>query len=276
MTLDDAKVAYNSFKQQDPYPKVAPALLNKWDVRNYIDKVGMIYPFYENDLNGITYDVRLKGTCLFWKDDDGKQIEHSIIVDARSGERKIILEPNSIIFVTLEPYFQIPEYIALRYNFKIKQVYKGLLLGTGPIIDPGFHGYLSIPLHNLTKNRYTIKANEPLISIEFTKINPYKAETYPSKIPADFERTKDFSAPERTVKDYVIDALKLVPDEIMPEIENLNTGICNSVPSLELAVVKAKKESIDAVDAQTKTTTEKLAKVEKMNREIFGQALLQL
>ncbi len=28
-------------------------------------------------------------------------------------------------------------------------VYKGLLLGTGPIVDPGFVGKLYIPLHKL-------------------------------------------------------------------------------------------------------------------------------
>jgi prefoldin subunit 5 len=46
-----------------------------------------------------------------------------------------------------------------------------LLLGTGPIVDPGFNGKLFIPLHNLTSNRYVIKKNAQLISVEFTKLS---------------------------------------------------------------------------------------------------------
>ena len=57
------------------------------------------------------------------------------------------LAPNSIAFVALEPCFRIPEYMALRFNLKIKHIYKGLLLGTGPLVDPGFSGKLFIPLH---------------------------------------------------------------------------------------------------------------------------------
>ncbi len=44
-----------------------------------------------------------------------------------------------------------------------------LLLGTGPLVDPGFHGNLLIPLHNLTSDEYVIRGDEGLIWIEFTK-----------------------------------------------------------------------------------------------------------
>jgi hypothetical protein len=43
------------------------------------------------------------------------------------------------------------------------------LLGTGPLVDPGFHGKLLVPLHNLTSDEYTIRGDEGLIWMEFTK-----------------------------------------------------------------------------------------------------------
>lgn len=46
-------------------------------------------------------------------------------------------------------------------------------MGTGPIIDPGFQGRLSIPLHNLTSNRYIFSENDEIISLEITKMSPY-------------------------------------------------------------------------------------------------------
>ena len=71
----------------------------------------------------------------------------------------------------VEPTFRLPDYIALRFNLKITHVYRGLLLGTGPLIDPGYVGKIYIPLHNLTSNSYTFKYGEGLIWIEFTKIS---------------------------------------------------------------------------------------------------------
>ena len=54
---------------------------------------------------------------------------------------------------------------------KISHIYKGLLLGTGPLVDPGFVGRLSIPLHNLTANNYKFKFGQGMIQLEFTKLS---------------------------------------------------------------------------------------------------------
>ncbi len=59
----------------------------------------------------------------------------------------------------------------MRFNLQIEHVHKGILLGTGPLINPGFTGKLMIPLHNLTNNDYYIKCGEPLIGVEFTKLS---------------------------------------------------------------------------------------------------------
>jgi hypothetical protein len=82
-----------------------------------------------------------------------------------------LLKKNSIAFVELEPHFRLPEYIACSFNLKVKTVYKGLLLGTGPIVDPGYTGKLFFPLHNLTNNDYQIDLKKSIISMEFTKIS---------------------------------------------------------------------------------------------------------
>ena len=48
-------------------------------------------------------------------------------------------------------------------------MHRGLLVGTGPLVDPGFRGKLLIPLHNLTLDAYEIRGDEGLIWVEFTK-----------------------------------------------------------------------------------------------------------
>jgi deoxycytidine triphosphate deaminase len=88
---------------------------------------------------------------------------------ANVGESGIVLEANSITFVETDVEFRLPQYIAMRFNLHIKLVHRGLLLCTGPIVDPGFRGRLLIPLHNLTSQPLTIKQGEKIVWIEFTK-----------------------------------------------------------------------------------------------------------
>ena len=45
------------------------------------------------------------------------------------------------------------------------------MLGTGPLIDPGFGGQILIPLHNLTDNDYELCGGDGIIWVEFTKVS---------------------------------------------------------------------------------------------------------
>jgi deoxycytidine triphosphate deaminase len=245
MDLEEAKKLYQKTKSNDPFAWIPPALLNKQNIIHYIKSTGMIFPFIEEDLKGITYDARLMGECIYWEYDKKGKGRQKKRVDLQKEGDKIILEPNSIFFLSLQPYFQIPEYIALRYNFKIHHIYKGLLLGTGPIVDPGFTGYLSIPVHNLTDNTYELSYNETMISIEFTKINPYSSiENY--SLSTKFQKMKIFSEKpaERKVEYYVNDAITY-----SKESTSKNFGVINSIPAIE--------EAIHDIEKFQKRTTKK-------------------
>ena len=43
------------------------------------------------------------------------------------------------------------------------------------MVDPGFHGRLSLPLHNLTSNSYRLVGGEGFIWVEATKTKPVNA-----------------------------------------------------------------------------------------------------
>jgi len=167
-TKQEAEHRFGQYKSQDPFPNIDPALLNSADIYDYVAATGMIYPFKPGQLKSASYEVNLLGKCVYCDEEGKKQVE-----DIQKG-KEFILKPNSIAFVTVEPMFHLPDYIALRFNLKITHVYRGLLLGTGPLVDPGFEGMLSIPLHNLTTNDYKFIGGEPLIWIEFTKLSTNK------------------------------------------------------------------------------------------------------
>lgn len=174
--LESIKERYKKFGKLDPYPEIAPSLLNSADIIDYVEKIGMIYPFYRDNLKPASYGVRLKGEYIYWLNKEEKvcgYLENITEIDD-DGDKVFILKKNSIAYVQLEPVFRFPSYIAARFNLKIKHIYQGLLLGTGPLVDPGYEGNIYVPLHNLTNNDYKIKINIPFIWMEFTKLSSYQ------------------------------------------------------------------------------------------------------
>lgn len=167
-TDEEALERFNKYKSKDPFLEIAPALLNSADIYDYVAVTGMIYPFNAQDLKSASYAVPILGKVVYWDEHDHKKVE--LIEEGQ----EFVLRKNSIAFVTVEPMLRIPDYIAFRFNLKITNVYRGILLGTGPLVDPGFIGKLSIPLHNLTTNDYTFTGGDTLIWIEFTKLSPNK------------------------------------------------------------------------------------------------------
>lgn len=154
----------------DPFlEEIAPSLLTADDIKKYVMATGLIAPFYEGGggksrMKDASYEGRIGEKAYEFKPEETEatQIFHP-------GDRVLTVPANSIIFVECDLYFRIPDFIALRFNLQIKHVHRGLLLGTGPLIDPGYWGRLCIPLHNLTDEDYDIPADEGLIWIEFTK-----------------------------------------------------------------------------------------------------------
>jgi deoxycytidine triphosphate deaminase len=182
-TFLEAQARYRRWQRIDPFPEIEPALLNSADFCNYITTTGMLHPFTPDikQIKLAAIELRVRGPIVYW-DEHGKRAETNL----QPGKEPFVLCANSIAFVTIEPYLQIPEYIALRFNLRVSHVYRGLLLGTGPLIDPGYQGWLSVPLHNLTTNDYLLYGGEPLIAVEFTKVSPmahWKGGSLATKVP---------------------------------------------------------------------------------------------
>lgn len=162
----EATEKYAEYKSKDPFPEVGEALLNSVDLLMYLLKVGIVEPFDINKLKGVTYQCTFSGEAHLFNQDSGCMEEVNL-----DDSGKLIVAKNSITYLKIQEKFHVPEYMVLRFNLSVSNAYKGLLLGTGPIVDPGFEGNLFIPLHNLTGNEYVIKKGAPLIRVEFTKLS---------------------------------------------------------------------------------------------------------
>ncbi len=160
---DDVKERALKFKEHDPFPKIPTALLSSAEIESYARVTGMLDPFHPESLKSASYEAHIGGRFILW-DENGKKIDKLV-----GRNEKITLPANSISFIEVEPDFRLPDYMAIRFNLRITHVHRGILLGTGPLVDPGFEGKLLIPLHNLTAFDYQINTKDALIWIEFTK-----------------------------------------------------------------------------------------------------------
>ncbi len=167
----------------------------------------------------------------------------------------LTLERNSIVYLTLAPEFRLPDYIAARFNLKIRDIYRGLLVGTGPLVDPGFTGRLSIPIHNLTSNRYQIVGGEPLVWMEFTKLSRNGRW--------DRRYTRPAGAP---ATEYVpFPAEKLGRRDIHDYVRHANSGhpIRSSIPDL---VGRAQQSALHA-ETDAKASADAAAAVERQSAD---------
>ena len=150
----------------DPFGGIPCALLSSDHIIKYANKTGMIAPFFPGEdwtrMKKASYEGKIGGECAYKYDDNDN------LVNIPVGDC-LVVGANSIVFVECDIDFNLPNFIAMRFNLHIRHVHRGLLLGTGPLVDPGYRGRLCIPLHNLTDKDYPIPADEGLIWMEFTK-----------------------------------------------------------------------------------------------------------
>ncbi len=220
---EEAAERFAAARGTDPFPDIAPALLNTADLVDYVAAIGMLHPFNVDPANpSVTLKpascgIPLVGTVLWWETKGGStQLkEHEL----KHGD-KLALKRNSIVYVTLEPMLRMPDYIAARFNLTIRDIYRGILVGTGPLVDPGFTGRLSLPLHNLTFNDYELTGGEPIVWMEFTKLseNGRWAGGTPQVRKGEYVPFPDRKRGRRTVHDYVKYAS---PDPITSSIPRL-------------------------------------------------------
>ena len=191
-----------TFKRFDPFPEILPALLSSAEIEDYARVTAMLFPFlpHAEALKPASYEVQPGRKFVWWRD-SGEMIEEDIRKDGTYE-----LPPNSIRYMQIEPTIRLPDYIAIRFNLRIKHVHRGLLLGTGPLVDPGFQGDILIPLHNLTSESYRIRGNEGLIWVEFTKTAARVKPAKPSYVRRGELRPMEGRKAEVSISSYFLES----------------------------------------------------------------------
>jgi deoxycytidine triphosphate deaminase len=239
---------YVANKSRDPFPEIPPALLNSADIEDYAREAILLEPFSASKLKSASYEVPVSGTIYLWDPQTKKRGSYDL---NKSGDW-FDIRPNSIAYIHLGTTFYLPDYIAIRFNLKITHVHQGLLLGTGPLVDPGFCGKLLIPLHNLTSNSYRLEYDKGLIWVEFTKLSPEST----------WAEVKDKNKNRiGTYRAFPIDKTFLTPEQYF-EKANHSNPIISSIPD---ATAKAEAAAADAA----RSAAEAEGRVKSLQRRIY-------
>jgi len=142
---------------KDPHPPSRAGLLAAQMIRTYALELGMIEPFCEGNLKPASYAMTLGPICQVEGEDR--------ILSTR--DRTLTIPPNAMAFVSMREALRLPHYVAARFNLAINYIYRGLLLGTGPQVDPGFQGVLSCPLYNLSNAPIKLSLGDHIATIDF-------------------------------------------------------------------------------------------------------------
>ena len=156
------------------------AVLLAEDITHFVQKYNILIDRKDFD-EGRQFGAKLKGASYTmspdpndaWMIDENERLIKLDIKPDPSGPY-FVVPKNSLVFIKLKQKLRVPFYIIGRHNLKITYVYQGLLLGTGPQVDPGFVGYLHIPLHNFTTKDVNVYLNDSFVSIDFVKTTPLR------------------------------------------------------------------------------------------------------
>ena len=195
----------------DPLQDIQPALLNSYDIKRYVDEGCLLEKsdFDGRHLKPASYELRFLGELHLWESENDGRLKRKI--RSVSENEEVEIPKNSITYLWIKEKLLLPEYIAARFNLHIRHVHKGILLGTGPLVDPGFFGRILSPLHNLTDNDYRLKGGEGIIWVEFTKLNIdefWLTEDYETKqrhpFLKEFPKSKDIHDPDEYFKKSIL------------------------------------------------------------------------
>ncbi|MHC1610637.1 MAG: dCTP deaminase [Candidatus Methanospirareceae archaeon] len=150
------------------------ALLTDGEIKKKISEgVLKIENFSEDCLEPASYDMRL-GEQAF-----KSRHERGLINIKDSG--MITIEPGEFTILTTHERIELPKNIAGHIGLRSHYARKGVILLSGPQIDPGFKGLLTVAVYNVGPRDVVIPFLEKFCTTEYYALNidalkPYKGE----------------------------------------------------------------------------------------------------
>lgn len=211
------------------------SLMSDEQIKEALDKKELVIKnFDEVQLNPASYDARL-GEQVFKTRPD-----RSIVKSSEKGV--IIIEVGEFAILTTHEHFEMPNNIVGQIGLRSHYTRKGLIGLSGPQIDPGFRGMLTIGVYNVGPKDIAVPYLEPFCTLQFHRLNLPATKGYSG------EYQNQIAIPSKDIE-FFIEAKGATLAEVIQSVGTLSS----SVKSLE-TTVGALKTSLWAIPIVTTIT----------------------
>jgi deoxycytidine triphosphate deaminase len=138
------------------------------EIQRYATDYRLISPFNPDKLKPAAYELSVGSLYSI----AGKTRE---LTD--SGSHEIVIPPFEVVIIQTLERLNLPRFLIARWNVRVRWAYKGLLWVGAAQVDPGFRGYLSCPLYNLSDKPVRLHYGEEIAVIDFVTTTPPKEKS---------------------------------------------------------------------------------------------------
>jgi dCTP deaminase len=162
------------------------------------DEHGLVWPLDSNNIRSASYDLRLGPefyrASSFSRKGLSKTPRIDRLVDA-DDKRILVLYPNDIVLVRTQEDVHMPKWLVGHLTLKLDLLLNGIVIAPQSQIDAGYNGPLFVLLHNLSARDTPIQLGDPILRLEFEKLDYPTDQPYKGKIKPDFTLAKVINQP---------------------------------------------------------------------------------
>lgn len=230
--------------QSDPRPT---GMLIKADIQ----RLDLIQLPAEEDAENIrcfkpaSYDLRLGHEYIVpGMYEEG--LQEAKILDCRQTNQRVLIEPFSSVVVSTYEIVKLPPNVAGKFNLRIKQAFRGLIVQMGTQVEPRYHGRLFALLQNITDRPVAILYKD--------------YQTRPFTIEFQYTSAEVILGPDRkeilTLKEFVSDVR--VSNTLSSMLDAAHKAEAENLKKLSDRIEKAEKDQL-ALDGRVDSELTKAA-----------------
>jgi len=174
--------------------------------------------------------------------------ENKVVVLTESEGGFLVIEPSEFVAVQTLEQIQLSKGICGRMGLRCKFTRRGLLMFSGPQIDPGFHGILTLSLFNATNRAVSMRYGELFCTVEFSRTDTEASQGYAGRYQGALDfRSEDIS--------YLMEVKGMSFAQVVSAVQSLQ----ESVKGLD-ATVEELRDTFQNVQQSFKETVDRLGR----------------